>query len=117
MLERNGKIFTTVMDDISAGSLMEAIQKHSVKGSVFYTDQFRSYKSLRFYGRHLTVDLKAYKCTGGVLDFAKERFLKYHGVGGNHFYLYLKEMEFRYNYRKNNLFELLTYIHFSHKTT
>ena len=121
MLERKGKIFTTVVDDVRADSLMGAIKRYSVKGSVFYTDQFKSYKSLKFYGKHYTVDhAKRFKLgerhingLEGFWSFAKERFQKYHGVSKNHFKLYLKEMEFRYNYRKVNLSDLLVKIHFS----
>jgi len=120
MLERQGKIFTTVVDDVSAQTLLEAIKKHAEKGSVFYTDKFKSYKSLKFYGKHLMVDHgkefgKARRNINGLegfWSFAKERFLKYHGVSKNHFYLYLKEMEFRYNYRKENLYHKLVKIHF-----
>jgi len=125
MLERKGKIFTTVVDDVSAYSLMGAIKKYSVKGSVFYTDRFKSYKSLKFFGKHYTVDhAKRFKqgknhINGleGFWSFAKERFHKYHGVSKKHFNLYLKEMEFRYNYRKTNLLDLLIKIHFSPKMT
>ena len=110
---------------VSADSLMGAIKRYSVKGSVFYTDQFKSYKSLKFYGKHYTVDhAKSFKrgkrhINGleGFWSFSKERFLKYHGVSKNHFNLYLKEMEFRYNYRKVNLLDLLVKIHFSPKMT
>lgn len=35
---------------------------------------------------------------------AKEKLLKYHGVSKSYFHLYLKEMEFRYNYRKEYLY-------------
>jgi transposase len=120
MLERQGRIFTTVIDDVSAETLMNEIRDKSVKGSVFYTDKFRSYKSLKFYGKHLTVDHNKYFSNGrhhingleGFWSFAKERLLKYHGVSKNHFLLYLKEMEFRYNYRNENLYRLLTKIHF-----
>ncbi len=56
MLERQGRIFTTVVDDVSAETLMAEIQQHSEKGSVFYTDRFKSYKSLKFYGKHLMVN-------------------------------------------------------------
>ncbi len=49
----------------------------------------------------------------GFWSFAKERLLKYHGVSKNHFLLYLKEMEFRYKYRKEKLCHLLIKIHFS----
>ncbi|MBU0600379.1 transposase [bacterium] len=39
--------------------------------------------------------------------YAKERLIKFHGVSKDYFPLYLKEMEFRYNYRKDNIFEIL----------
>ena len=120
MLERQGKIFTTVVDDVSAKSLMGEIKQRAVKGSVFYTDKFKSYKSLQFYGKHQMIDHGDRFKQGrnhingleGFWSYAKERFLKYHGVSKNHFYLYLKEMQFRYNYRKENLYHLLIKIHF-----
>jgi len=121
MLERQGKIYTTIVDNVTAETLMNEIKNNSEKGSVFYTDKFRSYKSLKFYGKHLTIDHNKYFKNGhrhingleGFWSFAKERLLKYHGVSKNNFLLYLKEMEFRYNYRKERLFHLLIKIHFS----
>jgi transposase len=120
MLERKGRIFTTVVDNVAAETLMNEIRGHSEKGSVFYTDRFRSYKSLKFYGKHTTIDHGNIFVKGrghingleGFWSFAKERFLKYHGVSKDHFLLYLKEMEFRYNYRKQNIYHLLIKIHF-----
>jgi len=56
MLEHQGRIFTTVVDDVSAETLMAEIRQRSEKGSVFYTDRFKSYKSLKFYGKHLTIN-------------------------------------------------------------
>ena len=120
MLERKGKIYTTLVDNVSAETLMNEIKKHAEKGSVFYTDKFKSYKSLTFYGKHITVNHGLYFANGrrhingleGFWSFAKERFLKYHGVSKKHFLTYLKEMEFRYNYRKVNLFHFLINIHF-----
>ncbi len=49
MPERNGKIFTTVVDNVKAETLMGEGQKQAEKGSVFYTDQFKSYKALKFF--------------------------------------------------------------------
>lgn len=37
--------------------------------------------------------------------FAKERFHRYHGIHKDKYYLYLKEMEFRFNNRKSNVFK------------
>ena len=125
--ERQGRIFTTVVDDVSAETLMAEIQQHSEKGSVFYPDRFKSYKSLKFCGKHLMVNHGVEFAKGDATStawraspegiplgwsFAKERLLKYHGVSQNHFYLYLKEMELRYNYRNQNLYQLLSKIHY-----
>ena len=78
-------------------------------------DQFKSYKSLKFYRKHLIVDHQNMFAHGknhingleGFWSYSKERLLKYHGVSKNNFYFYLKELEFRYNNRKNNIFTLL----------
>ena len=123
MLERQGRILTTIVDNVSAQTLLTHIKTHAVKGRVFYTDRFRSYKSLQRYGRHIQVDHSTTFAHGvnhingleGFWSFAKQRLLKYHGISKKHFLLYLKEMEFRYNYRKDNLYHLLLKIHFSPK--
>jgi len=115
LLERKGKIHTTVVENVTANSLLEEIKASSEKGSVFYTDQFKSYKSLKFYRKHLTVDHQKTFGRGknningleGFWSYAKERLLKYHGVSKNNFILYLKEIEFRYNFRKQDIFKLL----------
>jgi len=60
MLERKGKIYTTLVDNVSAETIMGEIKRHAEKGSVFYTDKFRSYKSLTFFGKHITVDHGSY---------------------------------------------------------
>jgi transposase len=40
------------------------------------------------------------------LSYAKERLLKFHGISKDKFALYLKEIEFRYNHRQDDLFIL-----------
>ena len=106
-----------VIPDVSARTLLDMTVKKVRRGSIVYTDKFRSYDSLMFCGyRHLKVDHGKRFVTGkvyingleGFWSFAKERLIKFHGVSKEKFPLYLKEMEFRYNNRKNNLFELLT---------
>jgi len=61
--------------------------------------------------RHLRVDHKK-RCSSGKVyvnglegfwSFAKERLIKFPGVSQAKFPLYLTEMEFRYNHRKENL--------------
>ncbi len=43
----------------------------------------------------------------GFWAYAKERLIKHHGVSKERFPLYLKEMEFRYNHRHQDLFPLV----------
>ncbi|HLD42140.1 MAG TPA: transposase, partial [archaeon] len=43
----------------------------------------------------------------GFWSYAKERFHKYHGINHDNYPLYLKEMEFRFNHRNEDVFKLL----------
>ena len=43
----------------------------------------------------------------GFWAYAKQRLIKHHGVSKERFPLYLKEMEFRYNHRHQDLFPLV----------
>ena len=118
MLERNGKVYTKVVPNVSAETLMNKIKKKTRKGSVFYTDCFKSYKSLKQYGKHFRIN-KVYTFARGrnhingmegFWSFAKERFHKYHGISMRNYPLYLKEMEFRYNHRNGDVFKKLVNI-------
>lgn len=113
ILERNGIVKVHVVKDVTAKSLLNMTVKTVRRGSIVYTDKFRGYDALMFCGyRHLRVDHGKVFASGkvyingleGFWSFAKERLAKFHGVSKNHFPLYLKEMEFRYNKRKENLF-------------
>jgi transposase-like protein len=39
--------------------------------------------------------------------FTKRRLMKFHGINASTFYLHLKESEFRYNYRDDNIYKIL----------
>jgi len=115
ILERNGKVYTAVVEDVSAKTLFEHIKKKTRKGSVFYTDDFRSYKDLKQYGKHNKILHsktfgKGHNHINGIEGFwsyAKERFHKYHGIGKNNYLPYIKEMEFRFNNREQDVYPLL----------
>ena len=63
ILERKGRIYTTVIPNVKAETLMEEIKSKTIKGSVFYTDTFKSYKSLSQVGKHFEINHQT--------DFAK----------------------------------------------
>lgn len=115
ILERKSKIYTTVIPNARAETLMAEIKAKTIKGSVFYTDTFKSYKSLTQVGKHLEINHQTDFAKGkthingieGFWSYAKERLHKYHGVDQAHFPMYLKELEFRFNYRNENRLKLL----------
>lgn len=123
LLERDGRVYTTVVSNVSAETLMEIIRKKTRKGSVYYTDTFRSYNSLKRWGKHHRLNHgKAFAYRGknhingieGFWSFAKHKLYNYHGVSKSNFVLYLKEMEWRYNHRKENLLKQLLAVYFGY---
>jgi transposase len=113
ILERGGKVKVEVVGDVKGDTLLELAIKKVKRGSLIYTDRFRSYNGLISYGfKHRRIDHgkkfangKVYiNCIEGFWSFAKERLMKYHGVDPMKFPLYLKELEFRYNHRDRDLF-------------
>ncbi|MBS3100379.1 IS1595 family transposase [Candidatus Pacearchaeota archaeon] len=119
ILERKGKIYTNIVENVSAETLMNEIQNKTLKGSVFYTDGWKSYASLHQFGKHNIiehdkelVDVNHNHINGieGFWSFAKERFHKYHGIDKQNYPFYVKEMEFRFNHRNENVYKLLVNI-------
>jgi len=116
ILERNGIVQVNVVPNVTAETLLGFTVKKVRRGSMVYTDKFRSYDSLMFCGyRHLKIDHKKLFSSGkvyingleGFWSWAKERLIKHHGVSKELFPLYLKELEFRYNNRNHDLFDLI----------
>ena len=117
ILERNGTVRVTVVPDVKAETLIGLTVKTVRRGSIIYTDKFRSYDSLMFCGyRHLKIDHDMRFATGkvyingleGFWSWAKERLIKHHGVSKENFPLYLKELEFRYNHRHADIFDIVS---------
>ena len=116
ILERKGRIYTKIVENVSKETLMNEIQNKTLKGSVFYTDGWKSYASLEQYGKHNVIDHdkelvdKNHNHINGIegfWSFAKERFHKYHGIEKKNYPFYVKEMEFRFNHRNESVFNLL----------
>jgi transposase len=59
VLERKGKVCVTVVPNVTAETLLGLTVKNVRRGSIIYTDKFKSYDSLMFCGyRHLKIDHK-----------------------------------------------------------
>jgi transposase len=124
LLERDGRVYTKVVEEVTADELMTIIRKKTRKGSVYFTDKFRSYNSLKRLGKHHTVkhekhlvDKRTKNHINGIegfWSFAKHILYNYRGVSKYHFPMYLKEVEYRFNHRKDNMFKLFINIHFGY---
>jgi transposase len=115
ILERDGKVYTVAVPDCRKETVMAKIAASTVKGSVFYTDEFVSYNGLSRFGKHVPIDHRAEFADGeahingieGFWSFAKRLHRLCHGVDRDNFPVYLAEYEFRYNHRDDHLLTIL----------
>lgn len=108
LLKRGGKVYTTMITDTRSQTLSGIIRKRIQPDSVVYTDAYRSYDTLDVSEfRHLRINHKRAFVAGGnhingIENFwsqAKRHLRRYNGIPKNHFHLFLKECEWRFNYR------------------
>lgn len=118
IFKRNGKVYTEIVPDASKATLQAVIRGKVDIESVIHSDKWRGYNGLvdLGYQKHLRVDhgkdefVNATSHINGIEGFwglAKTRLTKFKGVHKKTFYLHLKECEFRYNYRNENLYQLV----------
>jgi transposase len=116
ILERGEKVSITIIKDPKAELLLTETVKRVKRGLIVYTDRCQGYDSLMFCGfRHLSIDhsvgskqeIVYIDDMEGFWSFAKERLTKHHGISNEKFLYYIKEMEWRYNNRGQDLFEVL----------
>ena len=114
LVKRQGKVYTEIVPDCSKSTLQSIIRGKVNPESIIYSDKWKGYDGLVDigYDKHYRVDHgkdefvngKAHiNGIEGFWGFAKTRMSKYRGIDKRYFYLYLKECEFRYNYRNEDL--------------
>ena len=110
MLKRGDKVYTQIVKNCSISELLPIIKGRTDTGAIIYSDGFKSYDGLVDYGykRHYRVKhgenefALGHNHINGIENFwglCKVRLAKFRGVHRHTFYLYIKECEFRYNYR------------------
>ena len=126
MLKRNGKVFTQIVNNCSASELLPIIGNQiSVEdNSIIFSDSWKYYDGLADFCQK-----RHYRVRHGKNEFAKQelggriknhingienfwglckvRLVRFRDIHKGTFYLHLKECEFRYNYRKQDLYKLL----------
>jgi transposase-like protein len=119
LFKRNGRVYTEIVPDCSAKTLQAIIRGHADIQSVIHSDGWRGYNGLVDFGyeKHLRVEHSENEFSAGdgnhingiesFWGFAKNRLVKFHGIPKNQFYFHLKECEFRFNHRHDNIYLLI----------
>jgi transposase-like protein len=110
ILERGGKIRTTVVPNRKKHALQSEVYKHVTAGAALYSDALPSYNGLESDYAHKVVDHAVQYVDGRVHTNGLENFwsLLKRGISGTyvsvepfHLFRYLDEQSFRYNNRKD----------------
>jgi transposase len=114
IFKRNGCVYTEVVPDCRKRTLQAVIRGRVALDTVVHSDGWRGYDGLVDvgYAKHFRVDhghnqfVRGPHHVNGIESFwsyAKRRLQKFNGVPARTFYLHLKECEYRFNNRDNNL--------------
>jgi transposase len=118
IFKRSGSVYTELVPNCKAQALQAIIRGHAAPETIIHSDGWRGYDGLVDvgYSKHFRVDHGDNQFADGTnyingiesfRSFAKRRLQKFNGVSPQTFYLHLKECEYRFNDRKQNLFRLL----------
>lgn len=113
LLKRRGKVYTRPVPNVTRETLRAVIHQKVPTGSPIDSDQFSSYDGLITEGyRHYRINhgegfaTRRRRHINGIENFwgdAKTKLKRYDGIPRSQFLLYLKEMEFRFTHRHEDL--------------
>jgi transposase len=118
VLKRGGKVKTRIVKNCSKEEMMPIIKGKILDESTIYSDGWRSYdglvnlKNFKHYRVYHSKDefARGKAHINGIesfWSFAKRRIRKQNGVRKDKFLLHLKESEFRWNRRDDNMYKVL----------
>lgn len=117
ILKRGGKVYTQVILDAKTETLMPIIRQKIEPDSIVYSDCWRAYNALdvsefkHYRINHSELFADKHNHINGIENFwnqAKRHLRKYNGIPREHFNLFLKECEWRFNNRSPS--ELLAHL-------
>lgn len=118
LYRRNDNVYTEIVPNCSRATLQAIIKGKVELESIIHSDKWRGYNGLvdLGYKRHYRLNhgknefVRGNSHINGIEGFwgyAKTRLTKFKGMHKSTFYLHLKETEFRYNYRNDDLYKLI----------
>jgi len=116
VLQRGDCVYTQIVPDVKKTTLRKAIRGKVGLDTIVHSDGWPGYDGLVGvgYARHLRVNhgdnefANTRSHINGIESFwsyAKHRLARFHGIPKHTFYLHLKETEFRFNHRRDNLYQ------------
>ena len=116
VLKRGDCVYTQIVPDVKKSTLRKAIRGKVDLDTIVHSDGWPGYDGLVDvgYAKHLRVNhgddefANARSHINGIESFwsyAKHRLARFHGIPKHTFYLHLKETEFRFNHRRDNLYQ------------
>jgi len=106
LLKRGGKVYTKIIPDAKADTLMPIIQEKVIPDSIVYSDCWRGYNALdiselkHYRINHSKLFSNKHNHINGIENFwnqAKRHMRQFNSVPKEHFPLFLKECEWRFN--------------------
>jgi transposase len=115
IIKRNGLVKAMPIPAHSQAAVMQEIQAHTREGSLYYTDEWQAYATLKLRGEHVAIRKEKGRPVGrdhingieGFWSYAKNWLYPYRGVPRQYFHLYLAETCYRFNHRHEDLKPLL----------
>jgi transposase len=115
ILQRNGKVKVFAVPAREGKKLISLVRSHTKPGSLYYTDDWHAYGSLRLQGDHVVVRKEKGCPRGrdplnvieGFWSYVKNGHYQFRGVPQKHFHLFMGEICYRFNHRGEDLFPLL----------
>ena len=114
----NGRVYTEIIPNCKKASIQAIIRGKVELTATIHTDGFRSYDGIVHMGyrKHYRIRhdhdefVRGTAHINGIEGFwgmAKTRLVKFKGMRRSTFYLHLKECEWRFNHRDDDLYQLL----------
>lgn len=117
LLKRNGNVYVQIVENCSRTEIMPIIQGKVLEGSSINTDGWKAYDGLVVNGYdhyrvfHSHDEFARGKCHINGIEsfwsFTKRRMAKFNGLTDEKFYLHLKESQWRFNHKNDNIYSVL----------
>jgi transposase-like protein len=118
IFERGGRVYTEILPDLTRKTLRAIIRGRVSMETVVHSDGWSGYDGLVHmgYAKHFRVTHRDGEFASGrshingiesFWSFAKRRMTKFNGLRKEHFLLHLKECEWRFNHRGEDLYRTL----------